>query len=83
MIYPTGRNGHAGAAFTLAEKYRDFTGLAALCHKETVYPPEENPNSLRIQAYIDRFKGDFTTELYKWYIQHGKLLLLFWKNLAQ
>ncbi|KAG6814378.1 hypothetical protein H0H92_010964 [Tricholoma furcatifolium] len=71
------RNGHSGAAFSLAEKYRDFSGLASLCHKETVYPPEDNPNSLRIQAYIERFKDEFTTELYRWYIQHGELRVLF------
>ncbi|KAG6907355.1 hypothetical protein DXG01_009239 [Tephrocybe rancida] len=67
------KNGYAGAAFSLAEKYRDFSGLASLCHKEKVYPPEENPNALRIQAYIERFKDEFTTELYRWYIQHVML----------
>ncbi|KAG5645239.1 hypothetical protein DXG03_006656 [Asterophora parasitica] len=71
------RNGHAEAAFTLAEKYRDFTGLASLCHKDTIFPPEENPNSLRIQTYIERFKDEFTTELYRWYIQHGELRIMF------
>lgn len=69
----TDRNGYSEAAFALAEKYRDFSGLAALCHKEATYAPEENPHSLRIQTYIERFKEDFTTELYRWYIQHGKL----------
>ncbi|KAG6898380.1 hypothetical protein C0992_009055 [Termitomyces sp. T32_za158] len=29
------RNGYANAAFSLAEKYRDFSGLASLCHKDT------------------------------------------------
>ncbi|KAG6866953.1 hypothetical protein C0991_003869 [Blastosporella zonata] len=71
------RNGYAGAAFSLAEKYRDFSGLASLCHKDTVYPPESNPNTLRIQAYIERFKDEFTTELYRWYIQHGELRIMF------
>ncbi|KAF5381087.1 hypothetical protein D9615_003993 [Tricholomella constricta] len=71
------RNGYAGAAFSLAEKYRDFAGLAALCHKETIFPPEDNPSSLRIQAYIERFKDEFTTELYRWYIQHGELRIMF------
>jgi Non-repetitive/WGA-negative nucleoporin C-terminal len=67
-----GRHGHAGAAFTLAEQYRDFSSLASLCHKETVYPPEDNPHTLRIQAYFDRFKDEFAMELYRWYIQHGE-----------
>ncbi|KAG6851014.1 hypothetical protein H0H93_004501 [Arthromyces matolae] len=71
------RNGYANTAFSLAEKYRDFTGLASLCHKDTVYPPESNPNTLRIQAYIERFKEEFTTELYRWYIQHGELRCMF------
>ncbi|KAF8892544.1 Non-repetitive/WGA-negative nucleoporin C-terminal-domain-containing protein [Infundibulicybe gibba] len=71
------RNGHAEAAFDLAEKYRDFTSLAALCHRDNAYPPEENPNAPRIQSYIERFKEEFTTELYRWYIQHGELRLMF------
>ncbi|KIL69792.1 hypothetical protein M378DRAFT_69338 [Amanita muscaria Koide BX008] len=72
------RTGHNEAAFSLAEKYRDFSSLAALCHRDTVYPPEENPNIERIQKYMDRFKYEFAQELYKWYIQHaGELRVLF------
>ncbi|KAK0450161.1 Non-repetitive/WGA-negative nucleoporin C-terminal-domain-containing protein [Armillaria borealis] len=71
------KNGHAAAAFSLAEKYRDFTSLAALCHRETVYPPEQNPNAPRIQNYIELYKDEFATELYRWYIQHGELRVLF------
>ncbi|KAJ6630853.1 hypothetical protein B0H10DRAFT_2160229 [Mycena sp. CBHHK59/15] len=73
------RNGHASAAFTLAEKYRDLSSLAALCHQDEVYPSHKNPNALRIQTYIDRFKEEFTTELYRWYIQHtsGELRVMF------
>ena len=67
----TGRNGFASEAFQLAEKYRDFRSLASLCNKDTVYPPHDNPNAARIQAYVDKFKQDFTTELYRWYIEHG------------
>jgi nuclear pore complex protein Nup133 len=66
-----GKHGHASTAFVLAEKYRDFSSLAALCHQDEVYPSHKNPNALRIQTYIDRFKEEFTTELYRWYIQHG------------
>lgn len=72
-----GRCGHENAAFTLAEQYRDFSSLAALCHRGVVYPPEQNPSTGRIQAYIDRFKEDFTRELYHWYIQHGELRVMF------
>lgn len=71
------RHGHAATAFLLAEKYRDFSSLAALCHQDEVYPSHKNPNALRIQTYIDRFKEDFTTELYRWYIQHGELRVMF------
>ncbi|KAJ3847514.1 hypothetical protein EV368DRAFT_76646 [Lentinula lateritia] len=71
------RRGHAQAAFTLAEKYQDFSSLAALCHKETIYPPEENPNFDRIKAYIERFKEQFTNALYRWYIQHGEIRTMF------
>lgn len=63
---------HAQYAFQLAEDYLDFRNLASLCHTETVYPPEKNPNAARIQSYIDKFKEAFTTELYQWYIEHGK-----------
>ncbi|KAJ7111560.1 hypothetical protein C8R43DRAFT_1091558 [Mycena crocata] len=71
------RHGHASTAFLLAEKYRDFSSLAALCHQDEVYPSHKNPNALRIQTYIDRFKEEFTTELYRWYIQHGELRVMF------
>ena len=62
---------HAQYAFQLAEDYLDFRNLASLCHMETVYPPEQNPNAARIQSYIDKFKEAFTAELYQWYIEHG------------
>ncbi|XP_006458086.1 hypothetical protein AGABI2DRAFT_216285 [Agaricus bisporus var. bisporus H97] len=71
------RCGHENAAFALGEQYRDFSSLVALCHREVVYPPEKNPNAARIQSYIDRFKEDFTRELYQWYIQHGELRVMF------
>ncbi|KAH9952015.1 hypothetical protein B0H21DRAFT_800355 [Amylocystis lapponica] len=71
------RDGFAGEAFGLAEKYRDFRSLASLCHKDTVYPPQNNPHAARIEAYIGRFKDAFTTELYQWYIEHGELRTLF------
>ena len=67
-----GCNGFAENAFRLAEKYRDFRSLAQLCHKGTVYPPEQNPNADRIQSYLDRFKEEFSAELYRWYIEHGE-----------
>lgn len=65
------RCGHEKAAYSLAEQYHDFASLVALCHRDTVYPPEENPHAARIQQYIQRYKEDFTNELFQWYIQHG------------
>lgn len=66
-----GRFGYEEPAYGLAERYQDFDTLVALCHKETVYPPSENPHAARIQSYIQRFKDNFTTALFQWYIQHG------------
>lgn len=64
---------HTEAAFRLAEEYDDFRSLAELCHSSPpLYPPRENPNALRIQSYIEKYKEEFTTALYHWYIEHGK-----------
>lgn len=71
------KHDHAQYAFQLAEDYLDFRNLASLCHTETVYPPENNPNAARVQSYIEKFKEAFTTELYQWYIEHGKYLRRF------
>jgi nuclear pore complex protein Nup133 len=64
-------------AFALAEAYQDFAGLAVLCNRDIVYPPERNPNLTRIHNYMDKFREDFTNELYQWYIQHGELRVMF------
>lgn len=72
ILAPLGVNGHVSHAFDLAENYRDFRSLASLCHKGPIYPPEDNPNANRIQSYIEKFKDEFTTELYLWYIEHGQ-----------
>ncbi|KAI0054126.1 hypothetical protein FA95DRAFT_1530133 [Auriscalpium vulgare] len=71
------RNGFADQAFQLAEQYRDFRSLAALCHKDGAYPPEQNPNAAKIDDYIARFRDEFTEELYQWYIEHGELRTMF------
>ena len=60
-------------AFQLAEKYRDFRSLASLCNKDAVYPLEANPHANSIHAYIEKFRDEFTEELYHWYIEHGTL----------
>ncbi|THU89518.1 hypothetical protein K435DRAFT_969042 [Dendrothele bispora CBS 962.96] len=71
------RNGYAEDAFSLAETYLDYRSLADLCNSETVFPLESNPYLSRIQGYIERFKEEFTTELYRWYIQHGEVRVIF------
>ncbi|KAF9476583.1 methyltransferase type 11 [Pholiota conissans] len=70
-------SGYAEAAYSLAEKYHDFTSLVALCHRDTVYPPENNPHAERIHSYIQIYKEDFTNELFQWYIQHGEVRTMF------
>jgi len=65
------KNGFATRAFDLAEKYRDFRSLAALCNKDQVYPLDQNPHANKIAEYIERFRDEFTDELYQWYIEHG------------
>lgn len=68
--------GFATRAFELAEKYRDFRSLAALCNKDLVYPFDQNPYTSKIAEYIERFRDEFTDELYQWYIEHGINLVL-------
>jgi nuclear pore complex protein Nup133 len=67
----TDKYGFSARAFELAEKYRDFRSLAALCNKDQVYPLEQNPHTTKIAEYIERFREEFTDELYQWYIEHG------------
>ncbi|KAI0807541.1 hypothetical protein C8Q74DRAFT_1213431 [Fomes fomentarius] len=61
------KNDFAEQAFRLAEDYHDFRSLS----------PQDNPNAARIEAYIEKFKEAFTTELFQWYIEHGELRTLF------
>ncbi|KAI9509614.1 Non-repetitive/WGA-negative nucleoporin C-terminal-domain-containing protein [Russula earlei] len=74
------KNGFATRAFELAEKYRDFRSLAALCNKDQVYPLDENPHATKIAEYIERFRDEFTDELYQWFIEHGELRTFFGQN---
>jgi len=71
------KNGFATRAFDLAEKYRDFRSLVALCNKDQVYPLDQNPHATKIAEYIERFRDEFTDELYQWYIEHGELRTFF------
>ncbi|KAG2020222.1 methyltransferase type 11 [Coprinopsis cinerea AmutBmut pab1-1] len=77
MLETLRSTGFQEEAFSLAERYQDFASLVALCHRETVYPPENNPNLERIKMYIQKYGDKFTDELYQWYIQHGELRAMF------
>ncbi|KAG9086775.1 hypothetical protein FS749_003384 [Ceratobasidium sp. UAMH 11750] len=57
-------------AFRLAEQYRDFRSLAELCNDSKL------ASDLRTQNYLERYQQDFASELYQWYVEHGKLQTL-------
>ncbi|KAF8610233.1 hypothetical protein BDV93DRAFT_517387 [Ceratobasidium sp. AG-I] len=57
-------------AFRLAEQYRDFRSLAELCNDSRL------ANDLRTQNYLEQYQQDFASELYQWYVEHGKLQVL-------
>jgi len=83
MLESLRKVGFAKEAFKLAEDYQDFSSLVALCHRQSVFPPQDNPEYSRIQGYIERYKEDFTTELYQWYIQHGELRTMLAQEMEQ
>lgn len=59
------------SAFKLGEEYRDFRSLVDLCHATPpIYPPQENVHASRIQEFVDKYKEEFTNELYDWYMEH-------------
>lgn len=53
-------------AFRLAEQYRDFRSLAELCNDSRL------ANNLRTQNYLEQYQQDFASELYQWYVEHGR-----------
>ncbi|QRW15198.1 non-repetitive/WGA-negative nucleoporin carboxy-terminal protein [Ceratobasidium sp. AG-Ba] len=57
-------------AFRLAEQYRDFRSLAELCNDSRL------ASDLRTQNYLELYQQDFASELYQWYVEHGKLQTL-------
>jgi nuclear pore complex protein Nup133 len=61
-------------AFKLAETYRDFHALSELSHHTSA--DKGIATSDRIRGYIDRFRGEFTSQLYRWYIEQGRQLYL-------
>ncbi|EKM55617.1 uncharacterized protein PHACADRAFT_256352 [Phanerochaete carnosa HHB-10118-sp] len=73
------RAGFIDRAFVLAERYRDYGGLAALCHseREKVYPPDANPYQRRIWQYVEKYKEHFVEEMCAWCIEHGEVRTLF------
>lgn len=83
MVCMIGRTGYQDKAFQLAERFNDFASLVALCHRDTIWPPELNPHFERIQSYIYQRGESFTDELYQWYIQHGELRIMFDQEMDQ
>lgn len=67
------RAGRIGYAFHLAETYKDFHALSDLSYHASA--EKIMPASERIEIYINRFRSDFTTQLYQWYIEQGKFVL--------
>jgi nuclear pore complex protein Nup133 len=57
-------------AFKLAESYRDFQALSELSYHASAGTVIAAPD--RIRGYIERFRGEFTLQLYKWYIEQGR-----------
>ncbi|KAH7910183.1 hypothetical protein BJ138DRAFT_1127105, partial [Hygrophoropsis aurantiaca] len=86
-------NNHLAAAFALAESYRDFSALAALCHREagssqratSQYPnghasapaPAPVKPNPRLARYVARFGGEFVDALGRWCVEHGEVRVLF------
>ncbi|EJD02313.1 uncharacterized protein FOMMEDRAFT_124682 [Fomitiporia mediterranea MF3/22] len=72
------KHGKSEDAFVLAENYRDFRSLVDLCHSTPpIYPFASNVNAERIKEYIEKYKEEFTDELYLWYVEHGEVRCLF------
>ena len=62
------------SAFTLAEEYRDFRSLVELCHSiPPIYPLKDNIHANTIKTLIERYKEEYTGELFAWCVEHGKL----------
>ncbi|TIC13544.1 hypothetical protein E3Q10_01047 [Wallemia mellicola] len=71
LIHPLVTIGKADFAFDLAENHRAFSILTELCTDVNVGSME------RIKYYLDMYKEQFGFELYKWYVENGKLWTLF------
>nr|XP_019048984.1 hypothetical protein I302_02764 [Kwoniella bestiolae CBS 10118]OCF27914.1 hypothetical protein I302_02764 [Kwoniella bestiolae CBS 10118] len=53
-------------AYELAENHTDFLTLVMLCHDQA------EPDTARLQRYIERFGEEFAFVLYQWYIDQGQ-----------
>ena len=73
----TGLTSHLAHARTLAISHADFRSLAALLHRDTVYPPTSNPHARAIAEYVDRFGGVFAKEVVRWCMVHGEARVVF------
>ena len=57
-------------AFELADQYQDFRTLIELSHSPSV------KTSNYIAHYMTKYKEEFGFQLYRWYVEHGKLRTL-------
>lgn len=86
LLHPLMEVGRADKAFALAEEHHDYKTLTALCfaevrdesgkrakHSHTSHEQE----TLRVEAFLDRYGMPFADELYQYYIQHGAFRKLF------
>lgn len=64
------RLGRPNVAYDLAERYRDFKSLVALCNDPQI------GSTVRVGFYIDKYKQDFAFALYQYYLEQGALLHL-------
>ncbi|KAL5532748.1 hypothetical protein ACEPAF_4522 [Sanghuangporus sanghuang] len=78
VLHTLFKHGQSRYAFELAEKFRDFRSLVDLCHSTPpIYPTSSSVYSGYIKAYIEKYKEEFTDELYLWYIEHAELRCIF------
>ena len=71
LIHPLVLINKSDIAFNLAEKHKAFRILTELCTNDNVGSID------RIKYYLDLFGNQFGFELFKWYVENGKLWTLF------
>jgi hypothetical protein len=81
------QHGAAAHAFKLAEEYGDFRALTELCYQAATKQHrsatgvkskklDQDAVKKKIDHYMTAFKQEFAFELYRWWIEQGKYLLI-------